>query len=370
MDAAGGPAHVQRLAGVLLHVDALDAHPDQLRLAGPVLVLDRDVEPAVGAQRLVVLGDLEVLGHVRVEVVLPREPAPLGDRAVQRQPDLDRVLDRGPGRHRQRPGQAQAGRAGLGVGLAAEGGRAAAEQLGPGAQLDVGLQADGRLVARHRLGVGHECGRGHRPAPFVMSLAALARLARPGGIGQQRVAPALGERGLGRGGHPVGPVVGQHRRHDLQADRQVVLRGQAARHRQGGVAGQVGRDRGQVGQVHGHRVVGPLTDLERGGRRGRRDQHVGLAERRLEVAGDQRPDLLGLAVVGVVVPAGQGVGAEHDAPLDLGPETGLAGQRHHLFRAAVAVVTDPQPVPHGVEPGQVGGGTRSARSGSRRAARS
>ena len=44
-----------------------------------------------------------------------------------------------------------------------------------------------------------------------------------------------------------------------------------------------------------------------------------------EVADDQRADLLGLAVVGVVVAGRQGVGAEHDAPLDLGTEAGRAG---------------------------------------------
>ena len=60
-----------------------------------------DLQVPVRAQRLVVLGDLEVLRHVRVEVVLPGEPAPLRDRAVQREPDPDRVLDRRPARHRQ-----------------------------------------------------------------------------------------------------------------------------------------------------------------------------------------------------------------------------------------------------------------------------
>ncbi len=39
------------------------------------------------SDRLVVLGDLEVLRHVRIEVVLPGEPAPLGDLAVEGQAD-------------------------------------------------------------------------------------------------------------------------------------------------------------------------------------------------------------------------------------------------------------------------------------------
>ena len=146
VDPAGGPADVQRLAGVLLQVDPLDADPD-----GPAV--DVDVQVAVRAQRLVVLGDLEVLRHVRVEVVLPGEPAPGRDLAVQGQTDPDRVLDRHPVHHRQRAGQAQADRADLAVGFGAEGGRAGAEHLGPGAQLHVGLQADHRFVALHRLGI-------------------------------------------------------------------------------------------------------------------------------------------------------------------------------------------------------------------------
>ena len=118
------------------------------------------------------------------------------------------------------------------------------------------------------------------------------------------------------------------------------------------VARQVGRDRAQVGQVHRHRVVGPLADVERGGRRRRRDEDVHLAERRVEVPDDQRPHLLRLAVVGVVVAAGQGVGAEHDPALDLGAEARPPGMAAMTSSARAAA--GPQPVPHAVEPGQVG----------------
>ena len=45
-----------------------------------------------------------------------------------------------------------------------------------------------------------------------------------------------------------------------------------------------------------------------------------LGERRVEVLPDQRPHLLGLAVVGVVVAGRERVGAEHDPALDLGAE--------------------------------------------------
>ena len=82
VDAAGGAADVQRLAGVLLHVGPLDRDPEGERLA----VLGRrhlDLELAVVGDRLVVLRGLEVLRHVRVEVVLPREPAGRGDLAAR-----------------------------------------------------------------------------------------------------------------------------------------------------------------------------------------------------------------------------------------------------------------------------------------------
>ena len=65
------------------------------------------------------------------------------------------------------------------------------------------------------------------------------------------------------------------------------------------------------------------------------DQHVGLLERRLEVAADQRAHLLRLAVVGVVVAAGQGVGAEDDPALHLVAEAGVAGGAHDVLGARV-----------------------------------
>src|SRR6266536_3092669 len=87
VDAAGG-AHVQRLAGVLFEMDPGDPE-------APHLALHRHVQVPADAQRLVVLADLIVLRHVRIEVVLAVELRPLGDAAVQREPDPGRVLDRG-----------------------------------------------------------------------------------------------------------------------------------------------------------------------------------------------------------------------------------------------------------------------------------
>ncbi len=98
---ATGTAHMERLAGVLLEMDARYSHGRRSPLAG-------DVHVAAETQRKVVLADLIVLGHVRIEVVLAVKERVLSDLAVQREPDLDRVLDRLFVRYRQRPRQAQA----------------------------------------------------------------------------------------------------------------------------------------------------------------------------------------------------------------------------------------------------------------------
>ena len=127
-----------------------------------------------------------------------------------------------------------------------------------------------------------------------------------------------------------------------------------------GHAGQVGGDGREVVEVHRDRVVDLLAQLERGGRRGRRDQHVGLLEGGREVARDQRAHLLGLAVVGVVVAAGQGVGAEDDPALHLVAEPGLAGGAHDVLgrRRLDPLGEHPQAVAHGVELREVAGGLR------------
>src|SRR5699024_7330177 len=88
VDTAGGGADVSRLTRVLFHVGPLDVH------APGASVLELDVEVTVEGDGLVVLRDLVVLRLVRVEVVLPGEAAVRRDRAVQRETDLDRPLDR------------------------------------------------------------------------------------------------------------------------------------------------------------------------------------------------------------------------------------------------------------------------------------
>ena len=122
-----------------------------------------------------------------------------------------------------------------------------------------------------------------------------------------------------------------------------------------GDAGEVGRDGRDVVEVHRHRVVELVAEPERGRRRGRADEHVCGLEGAGEVVGDEAADLLGRAVVGVVVAAGQGVGAEDDPALDLVAEAGVPGRGHDLLGAGVVdpLGQHPQAVAHGVELGQV-----------------
>ena len=123
------------------------------------------------------------------------------------------------------------------------------------------------------------------------------------------------------------------------------------------IAGVPASDAGSVQRSLTYIAIGsadPLADPERHERRRRRHQHVGLLERGGEVARDQRAHLLRLAVVRLVVAGRQRVGADHDAPLHLGAEAGLAGERHDVLERVRAVVADPQAVAHRVEAGEVG----------------
>src|SRR2546427_7186704 len=111
-------------------------------------------------------------------------------------------------------------------------------------------------------------------------------------------------------------------RDDLQPDRQAL--GEAAGDRDPGKPGDVHRQREDVVEVHRERVVHFRADLERDRRRGRRHQRVHLLEDAVVLTLDQRPDLLRLDVVGVVVTGRKRVRTEDHAPLHLGPEAGAA----------------------------------------------
>ena len=133
---------MQRLAGVLLHVDAGDADAHG---AAAGTELDR----AAGRERPLVLRDLVALGQVGIEVVLAREDRRRVDRAAERQRGARGELDGAPVQHRQRARQAEADRAERGVRSRAEPRGAAAEDLGGGQQLRVDLEADDRLKCGH-----------------------------------------------------------------------------------------------------------------------------------------------------------------------------------------------------------------------------
>ena len=186
------------------------------------------------------------------------------------------VLDRRPVEHRERAGQAQADRADIGVGLGAEAVSAAAEELGGGTQLGVHLEAD------HRLPLGR--GGSHWAPPEARSR--WQAEVRGGGLQCRR---HLEHDGLAERG-----------REHLHPDGQPVVAG-AEGNADGRVAGQVGRDGAHVVEVHGEGIGGLGAEREGGGRRGRGQQDVEVLVGGLEVSDDQGPDLLRLAVVGVVV---------------------------------------------------------------------
>ena len=147
---AGARVVVKTLGHVLFQMDAHEADFFVGRGDGLLGVLRvRQIVQRHGpaeAQRQVVLRNLVVLGHVRVEVVLAVELALRRDLAVEHQAGEGGQFEGMRVHHRQSARQAEAGRAGVGVGARAELDGAPAEHLGAGLELDVDLQADGRQV--------------------------------------------------------------------------------------------------------------------------------------------------------------------------------------------------------------------------------
>ena len=129
---------------------------------------------------------------------------------------------------------------------------------------------------------------------------------------------------------------------ELGADGQAALRettGDADR----GQTGEIHPDRVDVAEIEGERV-GFFPELERGHRRGRRQERVDLAEGVEKILPDERADFLRAEVVGVVVAGAEHVGAEDDAALHFGTETfgaRLGVNVHGVLRRRRAVaVTD------------------------------
>ena len=228
------------LAGVLLEVGALDADAHAVG----------QVEPAVDVERLVVLADLVLLRHVRIEVVLPVE-RPRLDRAVERRADAHRQLDRLAVEHRQRAGQAERDRVDVGVGLVAEPVRAAARTAWSPWPARRAPRARRPAPSRHRR---RRSGRRHR------SWRASLALHRPfeGTAATRNIAgsPSVGASTCTPTGRPSAPVPNG----TLIA----------------GSPDEVRRDRVHVAEVHRQRVVGLGAEREGDRRRRGREQHVGV----------------------------------------------------------------------------------------------
>ena len=136
MDAPTAATDVRGLARVLFEVGPFDADADA---AG-------QIEPAVDADRLVVLTDLVRLWHVGVEVVLAGERRAL-HRAVERQAEAHRELDGLAVEDGQRSGQAERDGIDVGVRFVTEAVRRRREQLRPGGEFAVDFESDDQLVA-------------------------------------------------------------------------------------------------------------------------------------------------------------------------------------------------------------------------------
>ena len=97
---------VHEPTGVLLQMHPANAYAPACP-AGYEIVLPRDLQAAVDGQRRVdlipVLGDLVVLGKVRVVVVLPMKLARWLGRAAQGDRCAQSQVDRLPIEHRERP---------------------------------------------------------------------------------------------------------------------------------------------------------------------------------------------------------------------------------------------------------------------------
>ncbi len=207
------------------------------------------------------------------------------------------------------------------VGLAAELGRGAGEELGFRRHLGVDLEADHDLPVARRaldeLGADRCCRHVDDLVIFAKGLRrGRACHAHHGSGGAMRpaacssVAPRA-NRVSSSNGRPIScrpsgrPVGGKPRRRD---------EARQARH--------VDRHREDVVEVHLDRIGRHLLADPEGGRRRRRrqDRIDAIGEGGLEVALDQGADLLRAHVIGVVIAGRQHVGADHQAPPHLGAE--------------------------------------------------
>ena len=127
---------VQALAGILLEMQALDA--DAARLA----VGQVDLDLALADDRVLVLRDLVARRQVGIEVVLAVEHRAQVDPGVEPEAGAHRLLDAALVDHRQHAGHGGVDQRHLGVGIGAERGRRAGEELGVGDHLGMDFQPE------------------------------------------------------------------------------------------------------------------------------------------------------------------------------------------------------------------------------------
>ncbi len=131
---------VHQLAGVLLDMDAFDA--DGLGAALRILLVEHDLDLPFAHQRMVELADLVALRKIGVEVVFTVETRPFVDLRFDRHAGADRLADALAVGHGQHAGHSRVDQADLRIGLRAEGGRRAGEELGVGGHLGMDFEAN------------------------------------------------------------------------------------------------------------------------------------------------------------------------------------------------------------------------------------
>jgi hypothetical protein len=128
---------VDRLAGILLEVQALDANGDGL--AG-LRHVHQDL--ALPDDRALVLADLIALRQVRIEIVLPVEGALEIDLRLEAEAGADGLAHAFLVDHRQHAGHRRVDQGDVAVRFAAESGGRPGEQLGLARHLSMDLHAD------------------------------------------------------------------------------------------------------------------------------------------------------------------------------------------------------------------------------------
>ena len=133
-----------QLACILFHVDTGNA--DAFMLA-----VNNDINVTAQADRLIKLGNLIVLGQVRIEIVFTVKFVEFLNIAVQCQTCFNSEINNLLVQHRQSTRHTQAYRAYMGVRQTAEGSGAAAECFSFSFQLGMNFQADNGNIFSHYL---------------------------------------------------------------------------------------------------------------------------------------------------------------------------------------------------------------------------